>query len=124
MPTSPNQAYSNLFNAYAKAINKSYGRTGSLFENKFKRKHIDTNTYFVNLVAYIHQNPQHHGFVNDFRTWKWSSYDGLLANGNTKLQKDEVIDWFGNRQEFINFHYTPADENLIKELLFDENVPS
>jgi len=28
----PSQSFSNLFNAYAKAINKGYGRTGSLFE--------------------------------------------------------------------------------------------
>ncbi len=32
------QAFSNLFNAYAKAYNKQQNRTGSLFEKHFKRK--------------------------------------------------------------------------------------
>ena len=30
-------AFSNFFNAYAKAINKAYGRTGSLFQHPFGR---------------------------------------------------------------------------------------
>src|SRR5713101_3495855 len=29
------QHFSNLFNAYAKAVNNAYGRTGSLFEERF-----------------------------------------------------------------------------------------
>jgi hypothetical protein len=35
---SPVQAFGNLGNAYTKATNKAYGRTGSLFENPFGRK--------------------------------------------------------------------------------------
>src|SRR5690606_12780829 len=31
------QHFANLFNAYAKAINKRYNRTGSLFQERFRR---------------------------------------------------------------------------------------
>ena len=31
------QCFGNLFNAYAKAINKAYGRTGALFQRPFGR---------------------------------------------------------------------------------------
>jgi len=66
--------FSNFFNnAYAKAINKA-GRTGSLFEHPFERISITTDKQFWNVIAYIHQNPQKHGFVKDFRDWKYSSY--------------------------------------------------
>lgn len=34
----PTNQFSKLFNAYAKAINAAYGRTGSLFEKRFRRK--------------------------------------------------------------------------------------
>ena len=51
------QAFSNLFNAYAKAINKVYGRTGPLFERPFKRIPVTDNKYFARLLIYIHQNP-------------------------------------------------------------------
>jgi hypothetical protein len=34
------QPLSNLFNSYAKSINKRYGRTGSLFQVRFKRERV------------------------------------------------------------------------------------
>src|SRR6187401_3296816 len=61
------QPFSNFFNSYAKSINTSYNRTGSLFEERFKRKSISTNNYFKEMVYYIHSNPQKHGFIDDFR---------------------------------------------------------
>jgi len=41
----PHQYFSNLFNAYTKAINKRNKRHGSLFERPFKRKLIDDEDY-------------------------------------------------------------------------------
>lgn len=69
----PSKNFSNLFNAYAKAINKAYGRTGSLFEERFGRIEVTSDAYFAGLIFYIHFNPQKHGFVKDFREWPWSS---------------------------------------------------
>ena len=46
-PKSPSQQFGNLFNAYAKAINKAYDRTGSLFENPFGRVPVTTESYLV-----------------------------------------------------------------------------
>lgn len=37
------RAFANLFSGYAKAINKAYGRTGSLFERPFQRIEIDSD---------------------------------------------------------------------------------
>ncbi|HSY61275.1 MAG TPA: hypothetical protein VK796_05330, partial [Cytophaga sp.] len=56
------QQFSNLFNAYTKAFNKMYNRKGSLFIPNFKRKEINNETYMTQLMAYIHNNPVHHGF--------------------------------------------------------------
>ena len=54
------QAFSNLFNAYAKAFNKQNNRTGSLFEKHFKRIKIQDENYLRNIIQYIHLNPKHH----------------------------------------------------------------
>ena len=56
LPRAPHQCFSNLFNAYTKAINKRYNRHSSLFQRTFKRKLIDNEVYFKNLVIYIHNN--------------------------------------------------------------------
>jgi REP element-mobilizing transposase RayT len=96
--------FANFFNAYAKAINKTYQRTGGLFENPFRRIHILTDSYFKNVIAYIHLNPQKHGFVGDFRDWKWSSYGALLSNLPTQLSREQVLDWFDGSHNFVKMH--------------------
>jgi len=97
-------AFSNLFNAYAKAINKAHDRTGSLFEHPFGRLQIDSNDRFTRLIVYIHQNPQKHGFVKDFRQWPYSSYRALISSLATFLKRQEILEWFGGREGFVNLH--------------------
>jgi putative transposase len=66
-PDYASRKFSNFFNAYAKAINAAYGRTGSLFQHPFGRVMVTSDRQFWNVIAYIHQNPQKHRFVKDFR---------------------------------------------------------
>ncbi len=75
----PYQSFSNLFNAYAKAFNKRYNRTGSLFEHPFQRKLISDIEYFKHVVVYIHNNPVHHGFVKNAKDYHWSSYLTIIS---------------------------------------------
>ena len=96
--------FSNFFNAYAKTINKAYRRTGSLFQHPFERVPITTDLQFWNVIAYIHQNPQKHGFVKDFRDWKYSSYGMILIGKPTVLKREEVMRWFGTSDDYLSLH--------------------
>ena len=96
--------FSNFFNAYAKTINKAYGRTGSLFHHPFGRMPITSDRQFWNVIAYIHQNPQKHGFVKDFRDWKYSSYGIILSEKRTIINRSEVLKWFGTRDDYLSLH--------------------
>ncbi|OQY89656.1 MAG: hypothetical protein B6D38_06135 [Anaerolineae bacterium UTCFX1] len=96
--------FSNFFNAYAKTINKAYGRTGSLFQHPFGRVPITSDRQFWNVIAYIHQNPQKHGFVKDFRDWKYSSYGIILSEKRTIINRSEVLKWFGTRDDYLSLH--------------------
>jgi len=71
---SPSQQFGNLFNAYSKAVNKAYERTGSLFEHPFERIEVMSRSHLFHLVPYIHRNPQTHRLIADFREWPFSSY--------------------------------------------------
>ncbi len=102
---SPSQQFGNLFNAYAKAFNKTYQRTGSLFRNPFGRVEVKRDAHFAHLITYIHRNPQRHGLVRDFRDWPYSSYTVLQFREATFLQRDEVIDWFGGVDAFCRRHW-------------------
>jgi len=98
------QPFSNLFNSYTKAYNKRYDRMGSLFIPNFKRKEITADHYLTNVIVYIHLNPVRHGFVKSPDSWSWSSYTSILTNSRYLVQPEQVIEWFGNMEEFIRHH--------------------
>jgi putative transposase len=114
------QGFANFFNAYAKAINKTYARTGSLFEHRFHRLEVTSEAYCMRLVHYIHFNPQKHGFVADFREYPYSSYRAFLSDKPTKLQRTQVLDWFGGHAGFDTIHRTLAEERMIWNLIADD----
>ena len=98
------ESFSNLFNAYAKAINKAYNRTGSLFQDRFKRIIVTEKNYLINLILYIHLNPEQHSLVEDFRTYKYSSFVGYLGQEVSLLEKQEILSLFDNLENFEAVH--------------------
>jgi putative transposase len=115
----PSRAFNNMFIAYARAFNKATNRTGVLFETPFGREIVDSDAYFLTLIAYIHRNPQKHGLVDDFREWKWSSFSAFLSSKPTKIERDEVLAWFDGLDTFLDWHMTDVDETIIVPLLLD-----
>ncbi len=111
--------FSDFFNSYTKSINKSQSRTGGLFETPFKRKLVNSETYFTQLIWYIHFNPQKHGFVNDFKDYPYSSYHGHISNKSTKLAKQQVIEWFGSEYDYEKFHRTLHSEENFNHLTIE-----
>jgi putative transposase len=111
------KAFSNLFSTYTKAINHTYHRTGSLFEKPFKRILVDSDSYLIHLISYIHHNPQKHSFTNDFRTYPYSSYQTIQQQKKSRLDSKQVIAWFGNLQTFENQN---VDEPTIRHLIEDD----
>jgi len=114
----PHQHFSNLFNAYSKALNKRYNTRGALFERPFRRKRIDSPEYLKNVVTYIHNNPVHHGFCSHPIEYAWSSYGTCLSKKQTKLQPTELLTWFGDCDNFQAEHQTAQHLNL--ETWWDE----
>ncbi len=101
--------FSNLFSCYTQAFNKVNSRRGSLFLKSFKRKHITDENYFVRLVNYIHNNPVTHGFVMKPEDWKFSSYNAILSDKPTLIEREDVLDWFDGMEDFIFCHRCPMD---------------
>lgn len=104
------RGFTSMFQAYAMAANKAYGRTGKLFQEHFARIEVGSDAYLIGVACYIHLNPQNHGMVQDFRAWEWSSYRPLLSEQPTALRRDEVFAWFGGRERFATHHHTFAAE--------------
>lgn len=100
----PSKCFSNLFNAYTKAMNKKYDRTGSLLEKPFKRIRLKDENYLRTLVLYIHLNPEHHQISDDFSTYKFSSYQSIISEKETSLQRKTILEYFDEKENFIATH--------------------
>ncbi|QXU41062.1 hypothetical protein [Pedobacter sp. D749] len=105
-----------FFQSYALAFNIQHKRIGTLFQTPFKRAEINDEFYLSRLIYYIHANPQKHKLVADFRDWKWSSYNRILLEIDTKLKKQEVLDWFGGKAAYLKFHSDIHGAILLDEL--------
>ena len=72
--------FSDLFNGYAQGFNKANERTGSLLDSPFRRIEVTGDSYFSQLIFYIHYNPQKHGLCNNFKNWTYSSYHAYISS--------------------------------------------
>jgi REP element-mobilizing transposase RayT len=116
----PSQCFSNFYNAYAKGFNRTYNRTGSLFQRPFGRIRVSSDAYFVQLVVYVHHNAQKHSLVTDFRDWPHSSYHALLSEKPTRLEREAMLEWFGGLAGFEGTHGQEADLRLVAPLAGDD----
>lgn len=61
------------------AFNKRHGRSGALFESRFKAHIVETESYLLELSRYIVLNPVRAGMVAAPGDWPWSSYRATAA---------------------------------------------
>ncbi len=116
------KAFRDFFISYAKSINKRYERTGSLFQYKFKRKPITNNAYLMRLIMYIHANPVDAKLCSDFQDWRFSSYNAILGDMPTEIKRAEVLELFGERKDFIDWHKDYSTEKSLEDKDFAELV--
>jgi REP element-mobilizing transposase RayT len=63
-----------LNGVYTQAWNRINGRSGHLFEGRFKSIVVDKDNYLLEASRYIVLNPVRAGLVDDPSRWRWSSY--------------------------------------------------
>jgi REP element-mobilizing transposase RayT len=113
----PHQYFSNLFNAYSKALNKRLGSHGALFERPFGRKLINSKYHLKRIILYIHNNPVHHGFCSHPIEYPWCSYMTCISIKPTRLHREAVIGWFDSEANFKTMHNGKLDVGGIEEWL-------
>lgn len=59
---------------YVMYFNRSYNRTGTLWEGRFRSCLVQEESYLLHLYRYIELNPVRAGMVSDPGEYSWSSY--------------------------------------------------
>ena len=76
----------NLGQRYAQYVNRTYRRTGTLWEGRFRSCLTQDELYALTCHQYIEFNPVRAGMVNDPSEYPWSSYrSNALGDTNTLL---------------------------------------
>jgi REP element-mobilizing transposase RayT len=114
------QSIKQLLSSYTKAINKSYSRSGSLFQQKTKAVCLlDSEDNHPSVALhYIHQNPMKSGLVSKMEDWEFSSFQdynrlrpGKLCNlelANKYLNID-LATFYADSYKVINYNSMPAE---------------
>jgi hypothetical protein len=106
------------FNSYTKAFNKTYQRTGTLFEGPFKSIHVETDNHLIHLCRYIHLNPLEAGLVTNLDDWPYSNYlEWVGKRAGTLYDVQFVQTYFANPDEYEQFvlEYIPS-KDVVKTI--------
>ena len=75
----------SLGRRYVQYFNYTYGRTGTLWEGRYKATLIDSDRYLLTCMRYIELNPVRAGMVRHPGDYKWSSYAANARGANNAL---------------------------------------
>lgn len=119
-----------LGTSYAKYFNIKYDQVGSLFQDRFKAKLIETDEYLLQLSRYIHRNPieilpSTPGV--ELIDYKWSSYSAYLGkNNNDLIDASIILDYFaksdphGDYKRFVEYDFKNKSLLDIGDLLLED----
>lgn len=112
-----------LLTGYAITYNRRHSRHGHLFQNRYKSIVCDEDTYFRELVRYIHLNPLRAGLVKSFSVlerYPWCGHGALMGRLIYDWQDCEyVLSWFGNTTKKAQ----PAYNNYVQEGIAEGKRP-
>ena len=89
-----------LLTGHACYFNKRHGRTGHLFQNRYKAILVEAESYLLEVLRYIHKNPLKAGFIEnikDLGAYQWTGHYGIIHAGSYRWQNKKFILSFFSR---------------------------
>jgi putative transposase len=79
--------------SYVQTFNKVHGRTGTLWEGRYRSTLIQTERYLLACMAYIDLNPVRAHMVAQPDDYGWSSYSHYVGRRNDRLITPHALYW-------------------------------
>ena len=76
----------SLGRSYVRYFNYSYGRSGTLWDGRFKSCLIESESYLLEVYRYVELNPVRACMVDEPSEYKWSSYQCNALGRETDLR--------------------------------------
>jgi putative transposase len=104
---------------YVRLFNEIHGRSGTLWEGRYKSSLIDSETYLLTCHRYIDLNPVRAGLVRDPQEFRWSSHRHYrLGERNPIVTRHPVFDALAADEPARQ----GAFEALFREKLTEETI--
>jgi putative transposase len=87
------QAMQRVGRYYVPWFNAKYGRSGSLFQGRFKTSVIDAASYFMQCSQYIESSPVRAQLTGDALAYQWSSYAHHAGVRPDPVITDHALYW-------------------------------
>jgi hypothetical protein len=68
-----------LNGVYTQYFNRAHGKTGHVFQGRYKGILVEKDSYLLELARYVVLNPVRSGMVKDAGDWPWSSYGTMVG---------------------------------------------
>ncbi|ESQ75182.1 transposase [Asticcacaulis sp. AC402] len=114
------QLMQSLGRRYVGHINRTYGRTGTLWEGRFKSTIVDAQDYVMACYRYIEANPVRAHMLAEASDYRWSSFAAANALGHADplIIPHEVYRELGPTAEARQVQYrTHFDEGIDEEVM-------
>lgn len=102
---------------YVQYFNATYGRSGTLWEGRYRATVVDSQCYLLTLMRYMELNPVRAGMVVDPGDHPWSSY-GRHAQG----ARGPNADWLTPHPEYLKLGQTDPERQLAYRELFQTAI--
>lgn len=99
---------------YVRCVNKGYGRSGTLWEGRFKTNLIQSEDCLLGCYRYIELNPTRAGMVEHPGEYRWSSYAA-----NAQGEGDPVLT---AHHEYLRLGRSPVERQEVYRALFLQQV--
>lgn len=80
------RAMRNLGQCYVQSFNQRHGRSGTLWQGRYKSCLVDSDRYLMTVYRYIELNPARASMVTHPENYRWSS-----VHANVGLLRDDLV---------------------------------
>ena len=101
---------------YVRYVNQTYGRSGTLWEGRYKSTLIDSDNYFLVVSRYIELNPVRAQMVKHPVEYPWSSYQNNAEGRPIELLTPHTC--------YLSLGQTDKERQEMYKSLFAQQIPA
>ena len=115
---------------YTQRFNRYHNKDGPLFRGRYKAVLVDSDSYLLEVLRYVHRNPLRAGTTEKLSDFAWSSHHGYISNAKKWewLHKDVLLTMFSKtkskRRSAYRDFVSQGEPEEIERFYALKNLPS